>query len=94
MVCCDLTLNGSLFHSTCTPEAKPHLPMAFLGWTWDLWTEETDHLFPFVRLLDDRYFITAPWMVNMSLLPSTEGLFVCFFLLYLFIPSLGQALHA
>ena len=31
MFCWDLTLIGSLFHSTGAGMAKPHLPMAFLG---------------------------------------------------------------
>ena len=33
MVCWDLTLSGSLFHSTWVAMAKPHLPMAHLGLT-------------------------------------------------------------
>ena len=47
MVCCDLTLSGSLFHSTGAAVAKPCLTIAFLGHT-----EETDCLFPHVKLLD------------------------------------------
>ena len=55
MVCCDLTLSGSLFHSTGKAVAKPRLPMAFLGQT-----EDTDNLFPSVTFLldlimDDNY---------------------------------------
>ena len=45
MVCCDLTLVGSLFHSTGAAVAKCHL--AFLGQN-----VKTDNLLPHVRLLD------------------------------------------
>ena len=47
MVCCELTLIGSLLNSTGAALAKPRLPMAFLGLT-----EETDSVFPHVRLLE------------------------------------------
>ena len=47
IVCSDLTVCGSLFHSAGAATAKPRLPMCFLGWV-----EETDSLLPRVRLLD------------------------------------------
>ena len=47
IVCSDLTVCGSLFHSAGAATAKPCLPMCFLGRT-----EETDSLLPRVRLLD------------------------------------------
>ena len=53
-MCCDQTDCESLFHSVGDAIAKPRLPMACLGQT-----EETDSLFPGVRLLvlikDDKY---------------------------------------
>ena len=47
MICYDLTVTGSLFHSTGAAVVKPRLLTIFLGGT-----EETDSLFPHVRLLD------------------------------------------
>ena len=47
IVCSDLTVCGSLFHSAGAATAKPRLPMCFLGRV-----EETDSLLPRVRLLD------------------------------------------
>ena len=47
IVCWDLTVCGSLFHSAGAATAKPRLPMCFLGRV-----EETDRLLPQVRLLD------------------------------------------
>ena len=47
LISCDATLNESLFKFAGAAVTKPRLPMAFLGPT-----EETDGLFPLVRLLD------------------------------------------
>ena len=47
MVCWDPTLSGSLFLYTGAAVEKSYLSMALLGKT-----EETDSLFPQVRLLD------------------------------------------
>ena len=47
MVCWNMALSGSLFHSTGATLATPRLHMAFLEWN-----EETEILFPQVKLLD------------------------------------------
>ena len=47
IVCSDLTVFGSFFHSAGAATAKPRLPMCFLGRV-----EETDSLLPRERLLD------------------------------------------
>ena len=80
-VCCDLTIDGSLFDSTGIGMAKPYLPMAFLGQveeTVPYWREYTKQNNDISSI---EYTKKCIHTQNLIIFTDTKRILICFLFL-------------